>query len=46
MLDVIRGRSYEEALKMLTFMPYKACEPVLQVLLSVRTPSHLPAHAN
>jgi len=27
-LDVIRGKSYEECLIMLEFMPYRACEPV------------------
>ena len=33
-LDQIRGRSYEEALMILEFMPYKACQPVLKVLAS------------
>ncbi|MFB2933991.1 50S ribosomal protein L22 [Aerosakkonemataceae cyanobacterium BLCC-F154] len=33
-LDQIRGRSYREALIILEFMPYKACEPVLKVLRS------------
>nr|YP_010933273.1 ribosomal protein L22 [Streptofilum capillatum]WKT08564.1 ribosomal protein L22 [Streptofilum capillatum]WKT08663.1 ribosomal protein L22 [Streptofilum sp. BC4-VF8pt]WKT08762.1 ribosomal protein L22 [Streptofilum sp. ZNP2-VF4pt] len=33
-VDQIRGRSYQEALMMLEFMPYKACRPVLQVLYS------------
>ncbi|PZO56810.1 MAG: 50S ribosomal protein L22 [Phormidesmis priestleyi] len=33
-LDQIRGRSYREALIMLEFMPYKACEPILKVLRS------------
>jgi len=33
-LDQIRGRSYEEALMILEYMPYKACEPVIQTLLS------------
>ncbi|MFB2918483.1 MULTISPECIES: 50S ribosomal protein L22 [Aerosakkonema] len=33
-LDQIRGRSYREALIVLEFMPYKACEPVLKVLRS------------
>ena len=28
-LDQIRGRSYREALIILEFMPYRACEPVL-----------------
>lgn len=34
-VDQIRGRSYEEALMILQFMPYKACEPVLKLLYSV-----------
>lgn len=33
-LDQIRGRSYREALIMLEFMPYRACDPVLKVLRS------------
>lgn len=33
-LDQIRGLSYREALIILEFMPYKACEPVLKVLRS------------
>ncbi|AFY78689.1 MAG: 50S ribosomal protein L22 [Hydrococcus sp. C42_A2020_068] len=33
-LDQIRGRSYREALIVLEFMPYKACEPVLKALRS------------
>jgi large subunit ribosomal protein L22 len=33
-VDQIRGRSYEEALMILQFMPYKACEPVLKLLYS------------
>jgi large subunit ribosomal protein L22 len=33
-LDQIRGRSYEEAIMLLEYMPYKACEPVLKTLLS------------
>ena len=31
-LDQIRGRSYREALIILEFMPYRACEPVLKLL--------------
>ena len=31
-LDQIRGRSYREALIILEFMPYKACEPILKTL--------------
>lgn len=34
MLDQIRGLSYEEALMILEYMPYKACEPVIKTLLS------------
>ncbi len=33
-LDCIRGKSYEECLIMLEFMPYKACEPILSALFS------------
>lgn len=33
-LDQIRGRSYEEALMMLEYMPYRSCEPILKTLLS------------
>ena len=33
-LKQIRGRSYKEALMVLEFMPYAACQPVLQVLQS------------
>lgn len=33
-LDQIRGQSYEEAIMMLEYMPYKACEPILKTLLS------------
>lgn len=33
-LDQIRGRQYREALIILEFMPYKACDPILKVLRS------------
>lgn len=33
-LDQIRGRSCEDALIILKFMPYKACFPILKVLTS------------
>ncbi|CAG9466001.1 unnamed protein product [Pedinophyceae sp. YPF-701] len=33
-LDTIRGKSYEEALMILEYMPYRACEPVLKCLVS------------
>ena len=33
-LDQIRGRSYREALIILEFMPYRACEPILKALRS------------
>ena len=33
-LDQIRGRSYREALIILEFMRYRACEPILKVLRS------------
>lgn len=33
-LDVIRGRSYEEALVLLEYMPYLACEKIIKCLMS------------
>lgn len=33
-LDQIRGQSYRDALIMLEFMPYRACQPILKVLRS------------
>ena len=33
-LDQIRGRSYRDALIMLEFMPYRACDPILTALRS------------
>ncbi len=33
-LDAIRGRTYQDALIMLEFMPYAACEPIRKVLES------------
>ncbi|NJN75322.1 MAG: 50S ribosomal protein L22 [Synechococcaceae cyanobacterium RL_1_2] len=33
-LDQIRGRSYREALIILEFMPYRACDPILKTLRS------------
>lgn len=33
-IDQIRGRSYEEALMLLTFMPYRACDPIFKVVCS------------
>jgi len=33
-LDTIRGRTYQDALMMLEFMPYAACEPIRKVLES------------
>lgn len=33
-LDQIRGRTYQEALIILEFMPYRSCEPILRVLRS------------
>jgi large subunit ribosomal protein L22 len=33
-INQIRGKSYEEALMLLTFMPYRACEPILKVVCS------------
>lgn len=33
-LDTIRGRTYEEALMILEYMPYRACDPILKCLVS------------
>ena len=33
-LNQVRGRSYEEALILLEFLPYRACEPVWKVIQS------------
>lgn len=33
-IDQIRGRSYEESLMILELMPYRACEPILQLIYS------------
>lgn len=33
-LNQIRGRSYQEALMILEFLPYKACDPIWRVLNS------------
>nr|AMD61966.1 ribosomal protein L22 [Tetraplodon fuegianus] len=33
-INQIRGRSYEEALMILEFMPYRACYPILQLISS------------
>jgi large subunit ribosomal protein L22 len=33
-LDQIRGRTYRDALMILEFMPYRACEPVTKLLRS------------
>lgn len=44
-LDQIRGRSYREALIILEFMPYRACEPILKVLRSaVANAEHNAGH--
>ena len=36
-LDQIRGRSYEEALMILEYTPYRACELIIKTLVSVRS---------
>lgn len=36
MLDLIRGRTYEEALILLEYLPFRACDPVIDTLISVR----------
>ncbi|KAJ9505772.1 hypothetical protein QJQ45_021495 [Haematococcus lacustris] len=33
-LDTMRGRSYEEALMLMEYMPYRACERILKALMS------------
>lgn len=33
-LRQIQGKSYEEALMLLTFLPHKSCEPIIKVLRS------------
>jgi large subunit ribosomal protein L22 len=33
-VNQIRGRSYEQALMILEFMPYRACSPILQLISS------------
>nr|YP_003934290.1 ribosomal protein L22 [Monsonia speciosa]ACH47405.1 ribosomal protein L22 [Monsonia speciosa]ADJ66425.1 ribosomal protein L22 [Monsonia speciosa] len=33
-IDQIRGRSYEETLMILKFMPYRACYPILKLISS------------
>lgn len=33
-LNTIRGQSYQDAIMMLEYMPYRACEPILSTLLS------------
>nr|YP_010385916.1 ribosomal protein L22 [Leptopus chinensis]UPM52402.1 ribosomal protein L22 [Leptopus chinensis] len=33
-IDQIRGRSYEETLMILEFMPYRACYPILKLVYS------------
>ena len=33
-LNQVRGRTYEEALILLEFLPYRACEPVWKVIQS------------
>ena len=35
-MDQIRGKSYEEALMVLEYTPYRACEPLIKLLVSVR----------
>jgi hypothetical protein len=34
-LDVMRGRSFEDAILMMEYMPYRACEHILRTLKSV-----------
>ena len=41
-LDQIRGRSYPEALALLEHMPFRACEPLKDLLIGVGPTSSLP----
>ena len=34
-LGLIRGETYEKAIMVLTYTPYRSCEPILKCLLSV-----------
>jgi ribosomal protein L22 len=34
-LDVMRGRRFEDAIIMMEYMPYRACEDILKALKSV-----------
>nr|AWK91971.1 ribosomal protein L22 [Isoetes melanopoda subsp. silvatica]AYM34697.1 ribosomal protein L22 [Isoetes louisianensis] len=36
-VNQIRGRSYEQALMILEFMPYRACYPILKLISSAST---------
>jgi large subunit ribosomal protein L22 len=36
-INQIHGRSYEQALMLLKFMPYRACHPILKLLSSAST---------
>ena len=42
MLDQIRGRSYPEALSLLENMPFRACEPLKDLLIGVSVRSSQP----
>jgi len=33
-IDTIRGRSYDETLVILELMPYRACEPIINIVIS------------
>lgn len=41
-LDTIRGCSYEDALVLMEYMPYRACERIVKALISVSTASSSP----
>ena len=44
MIDVIRGKSYEDALVMMEYMPYRACEYIVKALISVRGGPGVSSH--
>lgn len=39
-IDQIRGRSYEETLKILELMPYRACSPIFKLVFDAANASH------
>nr|ANP95944.1 ribosomal protein L22 [Pyrola rotundifolia] len=45
-IDQIRGRSYEETLMILRFMPYQACYPILKLVSSAAANAISNRHSN